>query len=277
MMVEKQSALFKTLLYTFLIILALICIVPFYMMIINSTHSNEEVARQVWLTPGTELINNFKTIQAKVNMMQGFLSSVIISVPSVILAAFFGAMTAYGFAKFNFKGKNALFWFILSTMMVPQQLGLIGYFKFIQNLGMIDTYLPLIIPSIASAGMVFFVKQYIESSISDSLIEAAYMDGAGEFYIFMRIIFPLSMPSIATMSIFVFIGRWNDLITPLVLLFSQKKFPMPVIVASIRGLYEMNYGAIYLGITISIIPILIVVVIFSKALINGLTIGAVKG
>lgn len=276
-MVEKRSVLSQVVLYSFLVVLALISVVPFYMMIINSTHSNQDIARQLWLIPGNQLLVNYQSIIERVNIWRGFMASVIISAPSVFLAGFFGAMTAYGFAKFTFKGKEILFWFILATMMIPQQLGLIGYFTFIQKLGMIDSYLPLIIPSIASAGMVFFVRQYIQSSIPDSLIEAAIIDGAREGFIFTKIIIPLAMPSIATMSIFVFIGKWNDLLTPLVLLFDKAKFPMPVVVANINGLYERNYGAIYLGVSISVIPIILVVIAFSKKLINGLTIGAVKG
>jgi multiple sugar transport system permease protein len=277
MAIEKKNPLGTFLLYTFLFALAFLSVAPFYMMIINSTHSNVEISQRVWVTFGSDLQNNYEIIQNKVNIWQGFIASVIIAVPAVLLSAFFSTMTAYGFAKFNFKGKDALFWFILGTMMIPQQLGLIGYFDMLNKIGFTDSFLPLILPSIANAGMVFFVKQYIESSISDSLIEAAVIDGAGDFYIFLRLIIPLAMPSIATMSIFTFIYKWNDLINPMVILFSEKKFPMPVVVSNIRGLYEANFGAIYLGITISVVPILIVVIIFSKALISGLTVGAVKG
>jgi multiple sugar transport system permease protein len=257
--------------------MALVSIVPFYMMVINSTHTNVEISQRVWLTPGSALLDNYLIIQNKVNIWQGFIASVIITAPSVALSAFFSTLTAYGFAKFNFKGKEILFWIILGTMMVPQQLGLIGYYDLLSKFRLIDNFLPLILPTAANAAMVFFIRAYIESSISDSLIEAAIIDGASEWYIFLRIIFPLAMPSVATMSIFTFINKWNDLITPLVLLNSAKKFPMPVVVSNIRGLYESNFGAIYLGVTISIIPIIIVVVTFSRSIIKGLTIGAVKG
>jgi multiple sugar transport system permease protein len=277
MMIEKRNPVARGVLIAFLLFLAVLCVVPFYMMIINSTRSNVEISQQVWLTPGDQLLRNYEIIQDKVNIWQGFYASVIITVPSVILSAFFGAMTAYGFAKFNFRHKELLFWVVLATLMIPQQLGLIGYHDLMVRVGLIDTYPPLILPMIANAGMVFFVRSYIESSIPDSLIEAAIVDGAGEFYTFTRLIFPLATPAVATMSIFTFVFKWNDLITPLVLLSSERRFPMPVVIANIRGLYEANFGAIYLGITISVIPILIVVVVFSKALIRGLTIGAIKG
>lgn len=277
MMIQQKNPVRRVVLYLFLIGLAALCVVPFYMMVINSTRSNVEISQNVWLTPGDQLIRNYEIIQQKVNIWQGFIASVIITAPSVILSAFFGAMTAYGFAKFNFRYKEVLFWVVLATLMIPQQLGLIGYHDLMVRLGMIDTYPPLILPMIANAGMVFFVRSYIEASIPDSLIEAAIMDGASEFYTFNRLVLPLAMPAVATMSIFTFVFKWNDLITPLVLLSSEDRFPMPVVIANIRGLYEANFGAIYLGVTISVIPILIVVVTFSKALIRGLTIGAIKG
>jgi multiple sugar transport system permease protein len=276
-MMYRQSRAEKIVLYAFLIVMALISIVPFYMMVINSTHTNVEISQRVWLRPGSALLDNYRIIQSKVNIWQGFVASTIITLPSVILSAFFSTLTAYGFAKFNFRGKELLFWIILGTMMVPQQLGLIGYYDLLSKIRLIDSFLPLILPTAANAAMVFFIRAYIESSISDSLIEAAIIDGGGEWYIFRRIIFPLAMPSIATMSIFTFINKWNDLLTPLVLLNSAKKFPMPVVVSNIRGLYETNFGAIYLGVTISIIPILIVLITFSRSIIKGLTIGAVKG
>lgn len=277
MVLERRSPVASILLYTFLIFIAFICIVPFYIMVINSTRSNVEISQNISFIPGDELLNNYEIIKEKVNIWLGFANSVIIAVPAVLLSAFFSALTAYGFAKFRFKGRNVLFFVILGTMMIPQQLGLIGFYDLMVNFRLIDSYLPLIIPSIANPAMVFFIKSYIESSIPDSLIEAGLIDGAGEMYIFNRIIIPLAMPAIATMSIFTFIYKWNDLINPLVLLNSANKFPMPIVISNIRGLYETNFGAIYLGITISVTPIIIVVVSFSKQLISGLTIGAVKG
>jgi len=276
-MIEERNPIGRLFLWIFLIALALICILPFYMMIINATRSNVEISQGVYLLPGNQLVRNYQIIQEKVNIWRGFLSSSFIAVPSVILSAIFSALTAYGFAKFHFKGKEAFFWIILGTMMVPMQLGLIGYYDFCVKLGIIDTYWPLILPSAANAAMVFFIRSYIESSIPDSLVEAGIIDGAGELFIFWRLIFPLAMPAVATMSIFTFITKWNDLLNPLVLLNTAKKFPMPIVVSNIRGLYETNFGAIYLGVAISVIPIIIIVAVFSKALIRGLTIGAVKG
>ncbi|WP_233516405.1 carbohydrate ABC transporter permease [Oceanispirochaeta sp. M1] len=276
-MINKKTPVITIVMYAFLIILFFVSIVPFYMMIINSTRSNTEISQGIYLLPGDQLKANYAIILKKVNIWRGFVSSVIIAVPAVLLSAFFSALTAYGFAKFNFKFKETLFWIVLGTMMVPQQLGLIGYYDLCVRLGLIDSYAPLILPNIANASMVFFIRSYIESSIPDSLIEAGLIDGAGELYIFNRLILPLAMPAIGTMSMFTFIYKWNDLINPLVLLNSAEKFTLPVLISNIRGLYEANFGAIYLGVTISVVPIILVVVTFSKSLIKGLTVGAVKG
>lgn len=276
-MTTERTRVGKGVLYVLLVVLAAVSVVPFYVMVINATRSNVEISQGISLIPGNRIVENYRIIQGKVNIWRGFLASTIITVPSVVLSAFFGAMTAYGFAKFRFPGRELLFWIVLATMMIPQQLALIGFYDLCVRLGVIDTYPPLILPLMANAGMVFFVRSYIESSIPDSLIEAAIIDGAGEFYTFLRLIFPLSMPAIATMSIFTFVFKWNDLITPLVLLSSAEKFPMPVVISNIRGLYEANFGAIYLGVTISVVPIIVVVVLFSKSIIKGLTVGAIKG
>ncbi len=276
-MIAKRRRVEKGVLYIVLVVLAAVSVVPFYIMVINATRSNVEISQGIALLPGDRIVENYRIIQDRVNIWRGFLASTIITVPSVVLSAFFGAMTAYGFAKFRFPGRELLFWIVLATMMIPQQLALIGFYDLCVRLGIIDTYPPLILPLMANAGMVFFVRAYIESSIPDSLIEAAIIDGAGEFYTFLRLIVPLSMPAIATMSIFTFVFKWNDLITPLVLLSSGDKFPMPVVISNIRGLYEANFGAIYLGVTISVVPIIVVVVLFSKSIIKGLTVGAIKG
>lgn len=276
-MIQKRNPIGNTLLYLGLIFLAVVCILPFYMMIINGTRSNVEISQGISLLPSDQIAKNYEIIMGKVNIWGGFRASLIIAVPAVALSAFFSALTAYGFAKFKFRGRETLFWVILGTMMIPQQLALIGYFDLCRRLGLIDTYWPLILPNIANAAFVFFVRAYIESSIPDSLIEAALIDGAGEFYIFWRLVFPLAMPAVATMSMFTFIAKWNDLINPLILINSNSRMPMPVVVSNIRGLYESNFGAIYLGVAISVIPIIIVVITFSRSLIRGLTIGAVKG
>jgi multiple sugar transport system permease protein len=246
-------------------------------MIVNSTRTNVEITQGISMLPGNSIVENYHIMMKQLNIWQGFMNSIKIAVPSTLLSAYFGALTAYGFAIYDFKYKNILFGFILGTMMIPQQLGLIGYFELNNKLGLLDTYYPLIIPAITNTMTIFFLKQYVEQSLSISLVEAARIDGASELSIFHKIALPIMMPSIATMSIFNFVGAWNNYISPLVLLFTREKYPLPVLISIIRGTaYRTNYGAMYLAIAISVVPILIVFSILSKYIIAGLTVGAVK-
>jgi multiple sugar transport system permease protein len=267
----------KIYVYGVLIFLTVLSFIPFYIMIVNSTRTNVEITRGLSVLPGKALITNYGILMEKIDIWRGFRNSLIIAVPFTILSAYFGALTAYGFAVYNFKYKNFLFGFILATMMIPQQLGLIGYFELNNKLGLLDTYIPLIIPALTNTMTIFFLKQYVEQSLPKSLVEAARIDGAGEFMIFNKISLPIMLPAIATMSIFNFVGSWNNYISPLVLLFTREKYPLPVLISIVRGsAYRTNYGAMYLAIAISVVPILIAFSVLSKYIINGLTIGAVK-
>lgn len=226
-MVKKKKSDMGTqiLVYGFMILLTIISFMPFYIMIINSTRSNLDILNGLSLLPGKSLGENYEIMMKQLNIWRGFRNSLTISVPFTILSAYFGALTAYGFAVYNFKGKKFAFAFVLGTMMIPQQLGLIGYFELNNKLGLLDTYIPLIIPAITNTMTIFFIKQYVEQSLSKSLVEAARIDGASEIAIFHRIALPIMVPAIATQSIFNFVGSWNNYISPLVLLFSEEKYP----------------------------------------------------
>lgn len=260
-----------------MILLTIISFMPFYIMIVNSTRSNLDILNGLSLIPGHSLVENYEIMMKQLNIWRGFRNSLTISVPFTVLSAYFGALTAYGFAVYNFRGKKIAFAFVLGTMMIPQQLGLIGYFELNNKLGLLDTYVPLIIPAITNTMTIFFIKQYVEQSLPKSLIEAARIDGASEFAIFNRIALPIMVPAIATQSIFNFVGSWNNYISPLVLLFSEEKYPLPVLISIIRGTaYRTNFGAMYLIIAISVVPVLIAFAFLSKRIIAGLTVGAVK-
>lgn len=278
-MVKKKKSDMGTqiLVYGFMILLTIISFMPFYIMIINSTRSNLDILNGLSLLPGKSLGENYEIMMKQLNIWRGFRNSLTISVPFTILSAYFGALTAYGFAVYNFKGKKFAFAFVLGTMMIPQQLGLIGYFELNNKLGLLDTYVPLIIPAITNTMTIFFIKQYVEQSLSKSLVEAARIDGASEIGIFHKIALPIMVPAIATQSIFNFVGSWNNYISPLVLLFSEEKYPLPVLISIIRGTaYRTNFGAMYLIIAISVVPVLIAFAFLSKRIIAGLTVGAVK-
>jgi multiple sugar transport system permease protein len=274
---KHHSRCLSLLIYVLLIVLAVLCIVPLYITFINSTHTNIEITRDFNLLPGNNLIANLTEVFSKMDVVQGFINSLKVSIPSVIVSLYFGSLTAFGFSKYAFKGRDTLFTFMLVTMMIPLQLGLIGYYYLHNFLGLLDTYIPIIIPWIAHPATVFFMKMYIDSAIPDALLESARIDGAKEFYSFNMIILPLLTPALATLAIFNFVGSWNSYIMPLTILFSKEKYTLPLLISMLKGVYQNNYGAIYLGISISIIPIIIVYSFFSTKIIGGLSMGAIKG
>jgi multiple sugar transport system permease protein len=272
-----RKLLGKFAIYAFLIIVALTCLLPFYSMMITSTHANSDIARKLLLLPGTEFMNNYNRLLDTVPIWRGFVNSVFITVTSTILSLYFSALAGYGFSKFNYKGKNILFMAVLGTMMIPGQLGIIGFFKLMDSFNMLNTYWPIILPSISNAFGIFFMKQMCDSSVPTEILESGRIDGCGELKIFHRLVLPLLMPAVATLGIFSFIGKWNDFLTPMIILFDNDLQPLPVMIASVKSQFSTDFGAMYVGIVISVIPILIFFSIVSKKIISGVTAGALKG
>ncbi|MCR5754635.1 MAG: carbohydrate ABC transporter permease [Acetatifactor sp.] len=268
----------KTILYILLTLLAVICLLPFLMMIVNATRTSDEIVKGFTLIPGTALAKNWAVVFKYFNLFKGMWNSLVVAVPATILGAYFPAMAAYGLACYDFKGNKLIFWVILIFMMIPGTLSLIGFYQLCAAFHIINTYVPLILPAIAGSGTVFFLRQYIVSSLSPSLIEAARMDGASEIYMFHRIVIPIVFPAIATFSIMGFIGNWNSYMLPMIILNSPQKYTLPVQLVSLRASTDItqNYGAIYLCIAISMVPIILVFVTFSKYIISSVSAGAVK-
>lgn len=266
--------------YTFLAVVVIVSVIPFWIVLINSTRDGVSISTQgLTIFPGKSLIENYKILTENTDIMRGFMNSLKIAVMVTFLSGYFSALTAYGFHMYEFKGKNFLFGIILVFMMVPSQLAFLGYVKWMTQLGLMDTHAALIIPSIASIGTVFFLRAYISSSLSKEIIESARMDGASELYIFHRIALPLMAPGVATMSIFTFIGSWNNYLSARVILSSKDLETLPMVISSLKALriWYQNQGAIYLGFAISIVPIVVVFIFASKYLIENISAGAVKG
>lgn len=268
----------KTLLYIFLCLLAVLCLLPFLLMIINATRNGHEIMTSFSLVPSKYLKENWARVSGYFDLFKGMLNSLSVAVPATILTAYFSAITAYALAIYKFKGRKIIYGTILVFMMIPGQLSLIGFYNLITKLKLIDSYIPLIVPAIAAPGTVFFLRQYVLSVLSPSLLEAARIDGAGELHIFHRIVLPIMAPGIATMSIGAFIGNWNSYLVPLILLNSPEKFTLPVMIASLNSSQDIssNQGAIYLAVAISVIPILIVFAFCSKYIISSISAGSVK-
>lgn len=268
----------KSIIYICLTILGAACLFPFLLMIVNATRTGQEIVRSFTFIPGKALMDNWETLHANVDLFRGIANSLVVAIPATLLSAYFSALTAYGLAMYKFKGSNLIFSVIVVFMMIPGQLSLIGFYNLCQSLGMINTYWPLIIPAMAAAGTVFFLRQYILSILPKTLLEAARIDGGREIYVFHKIVLPLIAPGIATMSIGAFIGNWNNYLTPLILLTSPEKFTLPLMVTRLNSATDLaaNQGAIYLGVAISVMPILITFCFCSKYIIGSITAGGVK-
>ncbi|WP_218033646.1 carbohydrate ABC transporter permease [Paenibacillus lautus] len=264
-------------LYLFLLVIALTCLIPFYSMIMTSTHANSDIARRLLVVPGDQFLVNYERLIDTVHIWRGFANSIFISVVSTAIGLYFAALGGYGFAKYNFKHKNILFVAVLGTMMIPGQLGIIGFYKLMDTFHMLNTYWPLILPSISSAFGIFFLRQIADSSVPTEIMESGRIDGYGELRIFHRLVIPLMIPGIATLGILNFIGSWNEFLTPMIILFDNQLQTLPVMIASVKSQFTSDFGAQYVGVVISTIPILIVFSIMSKKVISEIAAGAVKG
>ncbi len=268
----------ETIIYICMIVLTLIAIVPVWIMLINATRTTEQINAGLSFLPSTHAFDNWHALTRRnFQIWQGFGNSALISVCATILCVYFSALTAYGLHVYRFKGRNALQGLIMILIMLPASLSFIGFYQFMAKLHLTDNYIPLIIPSIAAAGSVLFMKQYLDSILNMELVEASRIDGATEFMTFNRIILPIIQPALATQAIFSFVASWNNFMTPFVLLSSTKKYTLPMLVQMLRGdIYRTEYGGIYLGIAVSLIPIIVFYAFMSKYIIGGLTMGSVK-
>lgn len=266
--------------YLVLIILSFLCLFFFYILIINATHSHAELQRGFSWLPGSSFLDNLKSVATDGNfpMFRGILNSLIVAGCSAALSTYFSALTAYGLYAYDFKLKKVAFTFIMAILVMPTQVTTMGFVRLITNMGMYDTLLPLILPSIAAPSIFYFMYSYLESSLPLSLVEAARIDGCGEFMTFNRIVLPIMKPAVAVQAIFSFVGSWNNYFVPALVIQSKDKMTVPILIATLRGADYMNFdmGKIYMMITVAIVPIIIVYLILSKFIIAGITLGGVK-
>ena len=276
----KRQRIFRTVVCVIFCILAL---GPFLLLIMNATRSSEAIKSGISLIPSGHLIENWKNLLAKQNGMQitlqkAALNSLTITVPGTFLAVYFSSMTAYGIYVYDFKFKKFAWAFIMAIMMVPSQISIIGFYRFMLDLKLVDTYIPLIIPAIASPAVVFFMKQYMESTLSIEMIEAARIDGSREWHTFNRIIIPIMKPAVATQAIFQFIAQWNNLFTPTIMLTTDSKKTLPMFVQLLSSnQFRTDYGVVYVGLFVTIIPLVIIYFILSKYIVAGVALGGVNG
>jgi len=272
---------FRAMTYLVCLFFAVLSIFPFYLMVINGTRNTHEIATNpISVLPSVYLKDNMRILLAggkSFDPVVGFRNSMIISASSTLCAIYFSALTAYGLVAYRWRLRKPFFTFVLAVMMIPSQVMVIGYFQFIYSIGMTNNFLPLIIPAIASPAMVFFMRQYLLATLHLDIINSARIDGSGEFYTFNRIVLPIMKPALATQAIFAFVASWNNLFLPMVLLTNSKNYTMPIMVGLLKGdIYRTEYGSIYLGLTMTVLPLFVVYFILSRYIIAGVALGGVK-
>ena len=267
--------------HVILIALSFLCLFFFYILIVNATRSHAELQRGFSALPGKYFLENLKNVanDGTFPMFQGIINSMVVSACSAALCTYFSSLTAYGLYAYDFKMKKAAFTFIMAILVMPTQVTAMGFLRLITNMGMYDSLLPLIIPSIASPSVFYFMYSYLESSLPLSLVEAARIDGSGEFKTFNKMVLPIMKPAIAVQAIFTFVGSWNNYFVPALVIQSKDKMTVPILIATLRGADYMNFdmGKIYMMITVAIVPIILVYLILSKYIIEDVTLGGVKG
>lgn len=275
----NRTKIIKILALIFLGVMVLVSIVPVYVVMINTTRSTSEIISGFSLIPGSSFIKNFISMinNQNIDFVNALFNSIFIAFLSTGLSMYFSGLTAYGFAMYDFKGNKFLFNVILFSMMIPSQLTLIGFYQVCYWLGLIDSYIPLIITSVAATSATYFTYSYIKQTKLESIVESGRMDGMSELRIYNTLIMPIIKPSLFTMGILSFVGSWNSYLTPLTILTSNDKFTLPVAIAQLKSFeLDIDMGTQYAAIFLSLVPIIIIFVIFSRHVIAGISSGSVK-
>ena len=270
----------RTIIFIICVLLAIISILPFVIMLVNATRSTPQIqAHAVSLIPSHYLSKNMKILLGKsFKPSVGFMNSMIVSVAATALSTYFSTLTAYALVVYDWKLRDAFFRFILAVMMIPAQITTIGFYQMVYRIHMTNKLIMLILPAIAAPSMVFFMRQYMKPALSLEIVQSARIDGAKEFYIFNHIALPIMKPAIATQAIFTFVSSWNNLFTPLVLLTKQNKFTLPIMISLLRGdIYKTEYGAVYLGLSLTALPLIVIYLELSRYIVAGVALGSVKG
>ena len=266
--------------YFVLIVLTFMCLFFFYILLINSTRAHSEIQKGFSFIPGTRFIQNLRNVMndANIPVASGIKNSLIVSGLAAALATYFSSLTAYGLYAYRFKLKKPAFVFILLIMTMPTQVSALGFIRLITKMNLMDSLLPLYLPSIAAPAVFYFMYSYMQSSLPLELVEAARIDGCSEFGIFNRIVLPIMKPAIAVQAIFTFVQTWNNYFLPALVISSNNKKTLPILIAALRSadFLKFDMGKVYMLITVAIVPIIIVYLLLSKYIVAGVTLGGVK-
>lgn len=285
---ESQTTLLvrRIISYVVLVLLVIVSLLPFYLLIINATRGKNQ--QGLVMFPDKYFGRNFAYIfsskfeELYPNFIHSFLNSVLVSVGTTVLSVYFSALTAYAIHVYDFRLKKALHTFILIVMMVPTQASAIGLYRMLKGFGLTDSFIPLIVPGIAAPSVYFFMIQYMASSLPLEIVEAARMDGCGEYRTFNTIVLPILKPALAVQAIFSFVASWNNLFLPQMILDDDKMKTIPLVLQLIKANLASNplkadAGVMNMFMVLAILPVVVVYLLLSKNIVGGVSLGAVKG
>ncbi len=280
--IERSDKVLRVVIYIVSIFFSILTLFPFFLMFINATRSSAEIQRYAVSFISEHPIQNLQKNWAVFNGKDfhpatGFLNSFIISTGATILNVYFSSLTAYAISAYEWKFRDTFNAIIMAIMMIPGTVTMIGFYQAVYKLGLTNKLSMLILPAIAAPMTVFFMRQYLQATLSMEIVQSARIDGAGEFRIFNQIVVPLMKPAIATQAIFGYVASWNQLFTPLILLTNKKKATLPMMVDLLNGdIYRTEFGSIYLGLSITVLPLIIVYAFLSRYIVEGVALGGVK-
>lgn len=267
--------------YVVLIGIVIMCLFPFFILLVNATRSHPDIQKGFSFLPGKTFFVNLKNVLGNTNLpvLNGIFNSLFVAGCNAGLSTYFSALTAYAIHAYDFKLKRPAFLFIMMIMMVPVQVSTLGFVNLMGKMNLMDNFIPLIIPSIAAPIVFFFMKQYMESNLPLEIIEASRIDGSGEYSTFNRIVLPIMKPAMAVQAIFTFVTAWNNYFVPSLIIKTNTKKTLPILVAQLRSadFLKFDMGQVYMLIAIAIFPVVIVYICLSKYIVQGVTAGSVKG
>lgn len=294
----KMLSVRRFICYAVLVLLAILSLFPFYIMVVNATRSHPQIQSGFSAIPGTQLWLHIKQfikserwfdvvagqqVERKVYgtsypIFRGLGNSFLVAIFTAAFTTYFSAMTAYGIYMYNFKGKKSAFKFIMAVMMVPTQVSTLGFLQLITKLGIMNSYIPLIIPAIAAPVVFFYMYQSMEATLPYSIVEAARVDGSNEFYTFNAIVCPMLKPAFAVQAIFAFVTSWNNYFIPALVISDKKLWTVPIVIANARSADYMMFdlGVNYTLMTVAILPLIVIYFLLSRYIIGGVTAGGVK-
>lgn len=277
----KSMNIKKAVAYVFLSLLAFLCLFFFYCLVINATRSHPEISKGFSFIPGKSFGSNLYNVLHNKNLpvVYGIVNSLLIAGSSAALAVYVSALTAYAIHAYEFRLRNVAYLFIVLIMMIPNQVTTLGFLRLISKMGLMDSFVPLILPSMAAPVVFYFMVSYFESNLPLEIIESARIDGSHEFYTFNAIVIPIVKPALAVQGIFAFVASWNNYFVPSLVLKSNAKKTLPILIAQLRSadFLKFDMGQVYMLITIAIVPVAIIYLCLSKFIIGGVTAGSVKG